>query len=229
MRTCRAGTPSSPRTGGLARARSGRAAARSSTTPVTDARAETRRSDSVSATSNFDRNRRVECLTSGHYDFRQVNALPRWSSRPWLRQVLDEVLAIVLDSTLELTGAERGFIPLAELAVNWSSGPRARRGGITLNLSTKPASAFPDEVFSTGLTASSTNARRCESQVHGVTLQLGIRHVMHVPPLKVAQFAWSPGDAGERRIGVLYLDSREKGYMQAAGVLNVLAGCRRGD
>ena len=43
-------------------------------------------------------------------------------------------------------------------------------------------------------------------------------------PLKVAQYgAEQPSEAGERRIGVLYLDSREKGYLQAAGVLHALA------
>ena len=43
-------------------------------------------------------------LTSGHFDFRQVNALLAGLRALGSGQVLDEVLAIVLDSTLELTG-----------------------------------------------------------------------------------------------------------------------------
>lgn len=162
-------------------------------------------------------------LTSGHYDFRQVNALLAGLRALGSGQVLDEVLAIVLDSTLELTGAERGFILLAEPGGQLVQRLARARGGITLT-SAQTSKRIPDEVFSTGVDRFVNDLLDdANAQVHGVTLQLGIRHVM-CTPLKVAQFgSESAGEGGERRIGVLYLDSREKGYMQAAGVLHALA------
>jgi sigma-B regulation protein RsbU (phosphoserine phosphatase) len=162
-------------------------------------------------------------LTSGHFDFRQVNALLAGLRALGSGQVLDEVLAIVLDSTLELTGAERGFILLAEPGAQLVQRLARGRGGITLT-SAQTSKRIPDEVFTTGVDRivsdllDDANASR-----HGGTLALGIRHVL-CTPLKVAQYgAEQASDGGERRIGVLYLDSREKGYLQAAGVLHALA------
>lgn len=162
-------------------------------------------------------------LTSGHFDFRQVNALLAGLRALGSGQVLDEVLAIVLDSTLELTGAERGFILLAEPGGQLVQRLARTRGGITLS-SAQTSKRIPDEVFSTGVDRivsdllDDANAAR-----HGGTLALGIRHVL-CTPLKVAQFgSEAHSDGNERRIGVLYLDSREKGYLQNAGVLHALA------
>lgn len=162
-------------------------------------------------------------LTSGHFDFRQVNALLAGLRALGSGQVLDEVLAIVLDSTLELTGAERGFILLAEPGGQLVQRLARARGGITLS-SAQTSKQIPNEVFATGVDRivsdllDDANASR-----HGGTLALGIRHVL-CTPLKVAQYGAEPaGEGGERRIGVLYLDSREKGYLQAAGVLHALA------
>jgi serine phosphatase RsbU (regulator of sigma subunit) len=162
-------------------------------------------------------------LTSGHFDFRQVNALLAGLRALGSGQVLDEVLAIVLDSTLELTGAERGFILLAEPSGQLVQRLARARGGITLT-SAQTSQRIPDEVFATGVDRivrdllDDANASR-----HGGTLALGIRHVL-CTPLKVAQYGSDPhGEGGERRIGVLYLDSREKGYLQTAGVLHALA------
>ena len=162
-------------------------------------------------------------LTSGHFDFRQVNALLAGLRALGSGQVLDEVLAIVLDSTLELTGAERGFILLAEPGGQLVQRLARARGGITLS-SAQTSKQIPNEVFATGVDRivsdllDDANASR-----HGGTLALGIRHVL-CTPLKVAQYGNEPaGEGGERRIGVLYLDSREKGYLQAAGVLHALA------
>jgi serine phosphatase RsbU (regulator of sigma subunit) len=164
----------------------------------------------------------TSALTSGHFDFRQVNALLAGLRALGSGQVLDEVLAIVLDSTLELTGAERGFILLAEPGGQLVQRLARARGGITLT-SAQTSKRIPEEVFNTGVDRivsdllDDANASR-----HGGTLALGIRHVL-CTPLKVAQFHGGHGQAGEQRIGVLYLDSREKGYLQAAGVLHALA------
>jgi serine phosphatase RsbU (regulator of sigma subunit) len=162
-------------------------------------------------------------LTSGHFDFRQVNALLAGLRALGSGQVLDEVLAIVLDSTLELTGAERGFILLAEPGGQLTQRLARARGGITLS-SAQTSKRIPDEVFATGVDRivsdllDDVNASR-----HGGTLALNIRQVL-CTPLKVPQFGSEAHvDGGERRIGVLYLDSREKGYLQTAGGLHALA------
>ncbi|MBS1819573.1 MAG: SpoIIE family protein phosphatase [Acidobacteria bacterium] len=162
-------------------------------------------------------------LTTGHFDFRQVNALLAGLRALGSGQVLDEVLAIVLDSTLELTGAERGFILLAEAGGQLVQRLARTRGGITLT-SAQTSKRIPEEVFATGVDRivsdllDDVNASR-----HGGTLALGIRHVL-CTPLKVAQFGSDAhGEGKETRIGVLYLDSREKGYLQNAGVLHALA------
>lgn len=165
----------------------------------------------------------ASALTSGHFDFRQVNALLAGLRALGSGQVLDEVLAIVLDSTLELTGAERGFILLAEPGGQLVQRLARARGGITLS-SAQTSKRIPNEVFATGIDRIVSDLLDdANASSHGGTLQLGIRHVL-CTPLKVAQYRLeSHGDAGERRIGVLYLDSREKGYMQSVGVLHALA------
>jgi serine phosphatase RsbU (regulator of sigma subunit) len=166
----------------------------------------------------------TSALTSGHFDFRQVNALLAGLRALGSGQVLDEVLAIVLDSTLELTGAERGFILLAEPGGALVQRLARARGGITLT-SAQTSKRIPEEVFTTGVDRIVSDLLdEAHASRHGGTLALGIRHVL-CTPLKVAQFGAEPAgaDKGERRIGVLYLDSREKGYLQAAGVLHALA------
>ncbi len=162
-------------------------------------------------------------LTSGHFDFRQVNALLAGLRALGSGQVLDEVLGIVLDSTLELTGAERGFILLAEPGGQLVQRLARGRGGITLT-SAQTSTQIPTEVFTTGKDRIVSDLLDdVHASRHGGTLALGIRHVL-CTPLKMGQFGNDPAsDGGERRIGVLYLDSREKGYLQAAGVLHALA------
>ena len=77
-------------------------------------------------------------------------------------RVLDEVLAIVLDCALEVTGAERGFILLADpgkkdgrtLVLTLA---RAR-GGITLP-SAQTSQRIPEAVFATGVDQIVTDLR----------------------------------------------------------------------
>jgi phosphoserine phosphatase RsbU/P len=158
--------------------------------------------------------------SSSTFDFRQVNALLAGLRALGSTQVLDEVLAIVLDSALELTGAERGFILLAEPGAGLTLKVARARGGITLTKA-QTSQQIPDEVFATGTDRIVTDLLdESLAQRHAGTVALGIRHVL-CTPLKVAQYA--TGGGGERRIGVLYLDSRERGYLQTAGALHALA------
>ena len=67
-------------------------------------------------------------------------------------RVLDDVLALVLDSAIEVTGAERGFIMLANRRPGSSSSSwraRAARSRCRAGRS-RPAGRFPEAVFSTG-------------------------------------------------------------------------------
>jgi pSer/pThr/pTyr-binding forkhead associated (FHA) protein len=150
--------------------------------------------------------------TSASFDFRQVNALLAGLRALGSTQVLDEVLAIVLDSALELTGAERGFILLAEAGAGLTLRLARARGGLTLT-EAQTSQRIPDEVFATGTDRIVTDLRDdAHAQLHVGTVALGIRHVL-CTPLRVSQYA---AGAGEKRIGVLYLDSKERGYLQAA-------------
>jgi serine phosphatase RsbU (regulator of sigma subunit)/pSer/pThr/pTyr-binding forkhead associated (FHA) protein len=156
--------------------------------------------------------------SSAHFDFRQVNALLAGLRALGSTQVLDEVLAIVLDSALELTGAERGFILLAESDGRLELRLARSRGGITLK-SAQTSRRIPEEVFSTGTDRIVTDLMdEGLAARHAGTVALGIRHVL-CTPLKVVQYA----AGGERRIGVLYIDSRERGYLRSAGALHALA------
>jgi serine phosphatase RsbU (regulator of sigma subunit)/pSer/pThr/pTyr-binding forkhead associated (FHA) protein len=158
--------------------------------------------------------------SSAQFDFRQVNALLAGLRALGSTQVLEEVLAIVLDSALEVTGAERGFILLAERGNTLSLKVARARGGVTLTTA-KTSQRIPDEVFATGTDRIVTDLLDDSlAQLHAGTVALGIRHVL-CTPLKVAQYA--TGGGGEKRIGVLYLDSRERGYLQTVGALHALA------
>ena len=170
----------------------GRAAARSSTTP----KSMIRRLKPGDRIRIGDTELRIEtgetsALTSGHFDFRQVNALLAGLRALGSGQVLDEVLAIVLDSTLELTGAERGFILLAEPGGQLVQRLARGRGGHHPH-SAQTSKRIPDEVFATGVDRivsdllDDANASR-----HGGTLALGIRHVL-CTPLKMAQYGAEP-------------------------------------
>jgi serine phosphatase RsbU (regulator of sigma subunit) len=148
-------------------------------------------------------------------DLRQIAALLEGLRALGSGRVLDDVLALVLDSAIEVGGAERGFIMLAaptgELEFKLARG----RGRLTM-----PGSSFmtsrkiPEEVFRTGEARIVADLLDGElANVHMGTVALGIRHVLCVP-LRLVRYIDRAEQAGEdRRIGVLYLDSRERGAL----------------
>jgi len=158
-------------------------------------------------------------LGSSTFDFHQMNALLAGLRALGSSGVLDEVLAIVLDSALDVTGAERGFILLpnsvGELELTIARG----RGRITLPTA-QTSRRIPDEVFATGRDRIVTDLQDdAYAPFHTGTVALGIRHVM-CTPLNVTAYG---SQTATRRIGVLYLDSRERGYLQHVGLLHALA------
>jgi serine phosphatase RsbU (regulator of sigma subunit)/pSer/pThr/pTyr-binding forkhead associated (FHA) protein len=150
-------------------------------------------------------------------DFRQIATLLQGLREMGSDRVLDEVLALVLDAAIDATGAERGFIMLAD-----------ERGTLELKLAravghvTLPAAGFqtsrkiPEQVFATGQLLVMTDLfEEGLAAVHTGTVALGIRHVL-CAPLRLVRYVERIDRSAERQqIGVLYLDSREKGLLLA--------------
>jgi len=163
--------------------------------------------------------------TSAVGDLRQIAALLEGLRALGSGRVLDEVLALVMDSAIEVTGAERGFIMLANKQNDELEFKLARaRGRVTLpGKSFETSRKIPEEVFATG--QERVVADLLDSSFateHNSTVVLGIRHVLCVP-LKLVRYldrADMPNE--ERRIGVLYLDSREKGAVLSRAARSAL-------
>jgi serine phosphatase RsbU (regulator of sigma subunit)/pSer/pThr/pTyr-binding forkhead associated (FHA) protein len=132
-------------------------------------------------------------------------------------RVLDDVLALVLDSAIEVTGAERGFIMLANRGQLEFKLARAR-GKITLPGRTFDTSRkIPEQVFSTGQQTIVEDLLDGDlAQLHTGTVALGIRHVLCTPLRLVRYVERADQRGGDEAIGVLYLDSRERGALRSA-------------
>ena len=151
-------------------------------------------------------------------DLRHVVSLLQGLREMGSERVLDEVLALVLDSAIEATGAERGFIMLADGAGALEMKLARRAGHVTL-----PAAGFetsrkiPEQVFATGQLMVVTDLFEDElAAVHTGTVALGIRHVLCAPLRLVRYVERIDASADRQHIGVLYLDSREKGRLLSA-------------
>jgi phosphoserine phosphatase RsbU/P len=132
-------------------------------------------------------------------------------------RVLDEVLTLVMDSALEVTKAERGFMMLAntegELEFKIARGRnKTTLPGTTFETSKK----IPIEVFKTGKSQTVGDLMDVDIRgQHDRTIAVGIRHVLCVP-LKVTPMSEAGSGARDMKvIGVLYLDGREKSSMTA--------------
>jgi serine phosphatase RsbU (regulator of sigma subunit) len=151
-------------------------------------------------------------------DLRQIATLLEGLRALGTGRVLDDVLSMVLDSAIDVSGAERGFIMLAPPDADDLEFKMARGRGH----STLPGSSFatsrkiPEEVFRTGeprLVADLLDGDL--ASVHMGTVALGIRNVLCVPLRLVRYLDKAEAVGEERRIGVLYLDSREKGILMS--------------
>jgi sigma-B regulation protein RsbU (phosphoserine phosphatase) len=132
-------------------------------------------------------------------------------------RVLDDVLALVLDSAIEVTGAERGFIMLANEAGALEFKLGRAQGHITLSGRTFETSRkIPEDVFATGTPRIVEDLMEgSEAGQHLGTVALGIRHVL-CAPLRLVRYVERADQAvKETMIGVLYLDSRERGALRS--------------
>ncbi len=157
-------------------------------------------------------------------DIRQMATLLEGLRALGSGRVLDEVLALVLDAAIGVTGAERGFIMLAGDDRALEMKLARARGRVTL-----PGNRFdmsrkiPEEVFATGeLKVVADLLDGDLAQDHRGTVALGIRHVL-CTPLRLVRYLDRPDMAPEAHaIGVLYLDSREKGQLLSQATRSAL-------
>ena len=166
--------------------------------------------------------RRVETIG----DLRQVAVLLEGLRALSSARVLDDVLVLVMDSAIAVSGAERGFIMLAD-----EQGRLEFTMGRSRDRQPLPGSGFqtsrkiPEEVYQTGEARIEADLLDGDlADVHQGTVALGIRHVLCVP-LRLVRYAdhAASGQPEARRIGVLYLDSREKGTLLASSTGSSLA------
>ncbi len=150
-------------------------------------------------------------------DLRQLAALLEGLRALGSGRVLDEVLALVLDAAIDVAGAERGFIMLASATDDLEMKLARAKGRITL-----PGSGFntsrkiPEEVYKSGELKIVADLLDGDlANVHMGTVALGIRHVACIPLRMVRYLDRADMKNEGKNIGVLYLDSREKGSLLA--------------
>ncbi len=139
-------------------------------------------------------------------------------------RVLDEVLALVLDSAIDVTGAERGFIMMANTLGQLEFKLARARGKVTLSGRTFETSRkIPETVFATGKQTIVEDLLDGDlAQLHTGTVALGIRHVLCTPLRLVRYVERAEQKGADELIGVLYLDSRERGALRSASATAAL-------
>ena len=147
--------------------------------------------------------------------FRQVATLLEALRGLGGNRVLDEVLTLVMDAAIDVTGAERGFVMLANDVGVLEPKLARLRGRMSIAGGRFDTSRkIPEQVFATGkqmVIADLPDVQFADD--HLATIAHGIRHVLCVPLLLV-RYVDQPGAPIEAKpIGVLYLDSREKGTL----------------
>jgi serine phosphatase RsbU (regulator of sigma subunit) len=164
--------------------------------------------------------------TSAVGDIRQMAALLEGLRALGSGRVLQDVLGLVLDTAISISGAERGFIMLAGAQTPSALELKLARGRMreTLTEATFQTSRkIPEAAFTTGETQVVADLLDSGmADVHAGTVALGIRHVL-CAPLHLVRYVDDASAGGEdRRIGVLYLDSREKGTLMSSSTRSSL-------
>ncbi|HEV2984110.1 MAG TPA: SpoIIE family protein phosphatase [Vicinamibacterales bacterium] len=157
-------------------------------------------------------------------ELRQMAALLEGLRALGSGRVLDEVLALVLDSAIDVTGAERGFIMLANTLGQLEFKLARARGKVTLSGRTFETSRkIPETVFATGKQTIVEDLLDGDlAQLHTGTVALGIRHVLCTPLRLVRYVERAEQKGADELIGVLYLDSRERGALRSASATAAL-------
>ena len=163
----------------------------------------------------------LSMLPSGTQDLRLMAAIMNGLRALSSGRVLDDVLTLVIDSALETTMAERGFIMLANPAGELHFTVARRRDREPIDASFPISEKIPREVFATGKPRI-VNDLEVERDEHRNTSAVGIRRIVCVP-LRIAPVAASLPEAPEARtIGVLYLDHHDPARSDARPILESL-------
>jgi serine phosphatase RsbU (regulator of sigma subunit) len=167
-----------------------------------------------------------DSVVSAATELRQMAALLEGLRALGSGRVLDEVLAMVLDSAIEVTGADRAFIMLAnrEKTLELEFKLARARGKVTLPGKTFETSRkIPESVFATGQQTIVEDLLDGDlKQTHNVTVALGIRHVLCTPLRLVRYVERADQKLPTEIIGVLYLDSRERATLRSLKVQSAL-------
>jgi phosphoserine phosphatase RsbU/P len=157
-------------------------------------------------------------------ELRQMAALLEGLRALGSGRVLDEVLAMVLDSAIDVTGAERGFIMLAARDKTLQFTMARARGKVTLSGRTFETSRkIPETVFATGQQTIVEDLLDGDlAALHTGTVALGIRHVLCTPLRLVRYVERAEQKGADEMIGVLYLDSRERGALRSVSAQSAL-------
>ena len=158
-----------------------------------------------------------ESALSAASELRQVATLLEGLRALGSGRVLDDVLTLVLDSAIEVTGAERGFIMLANADKELEFKLARMRGKMTMSGQKFDTSRkIPETVFATGKQMIVEDLLEGNlAPIHGGTLAFGIRQVL-CEPLRVVRYVERADQLPEAQsIGVLYLDSRERGALRS--------------
>jgi sigma-B regulation protein RsbU (phosphoserine phosphatase) len=157
-------------------------------------------------------------------ELRQMAALLEGLRALGSGRVLDEVLALVLDSAIEVTSAERGFIMLASRDGQLEFTLARARGKVTLPGRTFATSRkIPEQVFATGEHLVVDDLLDDSlAPLHSGTVALGIRHVLCTPLRLVRYVDRADEKPADQTIGVLYLDSRERASLGSAASRSAL-------
>ncbi len=135
-------------------------------------------------------------------------------------RMLHDVLALVLDTAIDVSGADRGFIMLASASGVLQFTLARGKDKTTLEDATFETSRkIPEEVFVTGQGQIRTDLLDWNlAEDHAETLEVGIRQVLCLPLHRLRFADLVDGPADDRRIGVLYLDSRKRGSLLSATI-----------
>src|SRR5260221_4918159 len=151
-------------------------------------------------------------------ELRQMAALLEGLRALGSGRVLEDVLALVLDSAIDVTGAERGFIMLADGKRTLEFKLARARGKVTLSGKTFETSRkIPENVFATGQQTIVEDLLDGDlAQLHTGTVALGIRQVLCTPLRLVRYVQRADQKAADGITRALYLDSRERAALRSA-------------
>ena len=161
----------------------------------------------------------TRATTAGVRSLRQAATLLDWLGALGTAKVLDQLLAMVIDFAITLSGAERGFILLASLGreLEFTVGRGTRQ--VTLSDDAFQTSRkIPEQVFATGDPQFVPDLGNEMFEDHKRTSGIPIRSV-HCVPLMLPQYAERAARVGDAHpVGVLYLDGPGKGSLSSREV-----------